>query len=489
MNSVRRWRATFLGLARTYDFLIFYALSIALGRGLSIFVLPLTSRFIEPQDYARLDVAASIIEITGLVASFALSDLIFRFAARAATPEDQNRIASEILGVGLICALATLLVAEVLMPVFAATLPVGVGEWSLRAGLAGAACGGLVELPLAWLRLRDRPRAYLGFIALRSMTQIGLMIAVLALGYGPEGVLVSNACIEFVLVAALVFLQIREFGLSFSRAMLRNALHYSTPIVLGSFAMFGLGSCDRFFLAGAVPAAELARYTLAGKLAFAAPLMLQPFALWWNPRRIAVLSEAGGIERSRRMVGYGFFVLFVSCSLTILCGSLFIKLALPPSYHDAVRYLPFLVLITGLNEFATLVNVGSFARSHGRELLYVNGAGGIVAVLGYCLLVPLIGIAGAIAATVLGHALRVALFILFGRKQAPIAYPVLGIGVMTLSLAALLAVKPAEGGPLIEFCFVPLSLLVLWLEAQLFEMVPRLRLPWPGYRPVRNTQA
>ena len=109
--------------------------------------------------------------------------------------------------------------------------------------------------------------------------------------------------------------------------------------------------------------------------------------------------------------------------------------------------------------------------------------------LGYCLLVPLIGIAGAIAATVLGHALRVALFILFGRKQAPIAYPVFGIGVMTLSLAALLAVKPAEGGPLIEFCFVPLSLLVLWLEAQLFEMVPRLRLPWPGYRPVRNTQA
>ena len=476
MNAFIRLRGRLVQLAATYDFLIFYALSIALGRGLSIFVLPVTSRFIPPGDYARLDVAGSVIEICGLVAGFALSDLIFRFAGSAKSDADQKRVASEILGVGLVVAAVTLVVSQTVLPLFASSLSIGVSDLALRTGLVAATCSGLIEMPLAWLRLRNRPSTYLAFIALRSLTQIFLMIVVLMLGHGPEGVIISNASVDAVLTVYFVFRQIRECGLSFSRAMMRHALHYSTPIVVGGLAMFGLGTCDRFFLAGTIPAAALAQYTLAGKFAFATPLLLQPFALWWNPRRIAVLGEAGGVERSSRIIGYGFVALMFSAAATIYAGTLFIAIALPAAYHEAIIFLPLIVLVTGLNEVATLVNVGAFARTHGRDVLYVNGAGGVVAVLGYLALVPPYGILGAIGATILGHLVRVALFLALGRRIAPIAYPLGGVAVMTASLAALVCLQPAGGSVLVQLLFAAASFAVIAVEAHAFGLLPALPL-------------
>jgi len=460
-----------VALLKRFDFVLFYALSVAAGRGLSLVVLPLTSRFLPPGEYARLDVAASLIEICGLLSSFALADLLFRFASAGEEPE-RRRSAAEILGVGVVVAASTILLAQLLIPFIAKSLVLGVAEGSLRLGLCAASLGGLLELPLAWMRLKDRPASYLGFVALRAGLQAALMLVVLAAGFGPEGVIVSNACIEFVVVSVMVAVQIRETGIALPRSTLKSAFVYASPIVIGSLAMFGLGSCDRLFLAGAVEPARLACYTLAGKLALIAPLLLQPFALWWNPRRIAALSEEGGLERSRRMVSSGFVVLLLSALLTLLFGLAFIELALPGAYREATLYLPVLVLIAGLNETATLINVGSFARSHGRDLLIVNGAGGLVALAGYAALVPLLGIEGAIAATVAGHLLRIALFLRLGRSAAPIIYPIGRVALLALFVAGLVAIRPGSEHPILALLHVPFSIAMLGAVAVALRLVP-----------------
>lgn len=471
MSGFVRLRGTALALAKRYDFIIFYALSIALGRGLSIFVLPITSRFIPPGDYARLDVAASVIEICGLFASFAMTDLVFRFAAPAKSEAEQRRIASGILGIGLTCAAITFAVTQLVLPLFAAGLSLGVSEGALRAGLAAAACVGLIELPLAWLRMRQRPGLYLIFIAGRSIAQITLMIAVLAAGHGPEGVIVSNACLELFLTLVLVYKQMRAFGVSLSREMTRHALNYSIPIVIGSLAMFGLGTCDRFFLAGAVPAATLAHYTLAGKLAFATPLLLQPFLLWWGPQRIALLGEKGGLERSTRMVGLGMVILAASALFVVIVGALFLQFAMPASYHGAIELLPLLVFVCVLNEIASLVNVGAFAKSHGREVLLVNGLGGLAAFIGYIVFVPLAGVHGAIGATILGHGLRIALFIVLGRSVAPIHYPIAAIAGMSVTMAMLVYVRPALDNILLQALFALFAFAVILAVARVLGLV------------------
>ena len=475
MISAGTLRARAMALASRYDFVIFYALSIALGRGLSIFVLPITSRLVPPAEYARLDVAASIIEICGLIASFAIGDLIFRFATEVDGEAEKKRVASSVLGVGVLCAAFAFLVTQLSLPLLASQLSLQVSETALRAGLASAACIGLIELPLAWLRFRNRSGAYLGFIAIRSITQIMLMIAVLVAGQGPEGVIISNACVDGALTAYLFYRQVKEFGISWSREMMRHALHYSLPIVGGSLAMFGLGSCDRLFLAGAVPAVTLAHYALAGKLAFAAPLLLQPFLLWWNPRRIAILSDPDGIEQSRRMVGLGMMVLSAGSMIVIITGALFLHYVMPASFHGAIRFLPFIIFMCALNEIASLVNVGAFARAHGREVLLINGLGGIAAIAGYALLVPMFGVSGAIVATILGHSVRIVLFIVLGHKSAPVAYPISAMLAMMATIAALVYVRPPIEALGMQIVFAIFALAVVWAVGRLFGIMPSLK--------------
>ena len=485
MSRIERARALITDVGKRYNFVLFYVLSVALGRGLSIFVLPVTSRLVPPAEYARLDVAASIIEICGLIASFAIGDLIFRFASEVRGDEEQKRVASSVLGIGLLCAAFAFVVTQLSLPLLASQLTIGVSETALRAGLSSAACIGLIELPMAWLRFRHRSGAYLGFIALRSVSQIILMIAVLLNGQGPEGVIISNACVDGVLTAYLVYRQLKEFGLSWSQEMMRHALHYSLPIVGGSLAMFGLGSCDRLFLAGAVPAETLAYYTLAGKIAFATPLLLQPFLLWWNPQRIAVLSEAGGVERSRRMVGLGVMILSGASIVVIVSGSIFMHYVMPASFHGAIAYLPIIVLMCALNEIASLVNVGAFARSHGREVLLINGLGGLSAVVGYALLVPAFGIGGAIAATIIGHSVRIVLFVTLGYKSAPVDYPVSAMFAMLLAMAALVYVRPPIEQLGWQAVFAAFAMAVVWAVGRLFNIMPAMRGMSPTRLPLR----
>ncbi len=455
-----------------YRSVLLYTLSIAFGRGLSIVSLPFIARFMPPSDYARLDVAASIIEISGIFASFALADLLFRFAASAKTDAEQRKVAGGILGVGLVCAALTLVLTQIFLPVLASHLALGVHEHVLRAGLAAAACTGLIELPLAWLRMKDKPGLYLTFIAGRSLAQVCAMLGVLYMGYGPEGVILANAIIETVITVYLVVRQVRSFGVYFSRQMLRHALRYCLPIVGGGLAMFGLGTCDRFFLAGAVNPQTLAHYTLAGKLAFATPLIMQPFSLWWNPRRIALLNEPDGLKQSAVYVGYGMVLLIMAAIFVTVSGTLFIYLFMPTSYHGAIAFLPMLVLLIGMNELCTLLNVGSFAKSHSGEILLINGAGGLVALIGYIFLVPAFTIHGAILATGAGHGTRLLLFVMLSRKTVPITYPLIRFFVILLSAALLLYLRPPVNQIVMQILFLIASLSLVMIAATLSGLVP-----------------
>ncbi len=460
------------GFLKTYRSVLLYTLSVAFGRGLSIFVLPFVARLMPPGDYARLDVAASILEICGLIASFALADLMFRFAASAKSDEEQRKVVSDVLGIGLVSTSVIFIVSQIFFPMFADQLALGIDRTVLRAGLLAAVCTGLIELPMAWLRMKNRAGMYTIFITGRSVLQISLTLLALNLGYGPEGVVLSTAAVDFSLTIYLTIRQIRTFGVTFSKVMMLNALGYAMPVVGGALAMFGLGTCDRFFLAGTVRPEILAHYTLAGKLALATSLLLQPFILWWHPKRIALLAQPDGLVQSARFVSIGLTALILSALTIIFSGTLFLHLVMPDSYHGAIYFLPFLVFVSVMHEICIMFSTGSLSRNHGGEVLLVNGLGGATAVLFYALLVPGFAIFGAILATIAGHCVRATMFLALGHKSAPIRYPLVPLMIMIASAALLVYFRPSTDQIFALAGFGFMSLGIVLLEAIIFGLVP-----------------
>lgn len=412
-----------------------YLASIVLTKGLSIVTIPVVGRLVSPEDFGRLDVISSFVEFLGLIFAMGLADTLFRFSGTAKTVSDRKRIAAEIAGTALVLAVIFGAIVQIATPTIASLIPVAFDETALRAGFLAATLSGAIALPLAWLRLSERAMLFLVFTGARGLLQAGISIAVLYLGYGIEGVLISNACVDVAISLALGILQWRSSGISFSRQALHHTTLFGLPLVGAGLAMFGLGACSRWFLVGTVELADIAHFALATKLAMATPLLLQPYALWWYTCRLSMLDTPDRLQVSAAATGTGFAILLISAAFVCLAGPVFIDLLLPPSYAGAIAYLPWIVGLTVLNESCSLLNVGCYRSRHGFLVLAVNACGAAVAVAGYALSAEAHGIAGIIGSTIAGQLVRLGLFVTLGQTKAPIPYPVLRVAILMLAVS------------------------------------------------------
>ncbi len=409
-------------LAALSSFWLFGA-SILLTKGMSLVTIPLVTGRLAPSDYGRLELVTSMVEAFGIVMTLGLADSLFRFAGPE-TGVHRREIAAGLTGMALTLAVAVGALLQVGVWTLAPRLGLAFIQTPLAIGMAAATLAGLIELPLAWLRLRGRAGAFLGFTVARTMLQVATMAVTLNLGFGVIGLLAGNASIDALLATTLLTLQIRECGVRLDRATFERAGRYSAPLIGGSLSMFVLGSCDRWFLAGAVPTATLGFYGLAVKLSLITPLVIQPFGLWWYARRIAVLRQPGGLETSARGVAIGMTLLAAGAVASCVGAPLLVQTLLPHAYRAALPFLPWLVLASVLNESCSLVNVGAYAGHHGLSRPRgERGGSGRRPGRAMSRSPSPIGVWGAIAATLAGHVARLALYLASGRRDAPIRYP------------------------------------------------------------------
>jgi len=409
--------------------------SVLLTKGMSLVTIPLVTGHLTPADYGQLELVTSIIEAFAIVLTLGVADSLFRFAGDVEGSE-QKQVAAGLVGTTLTLAFAIGLALQLAVLTLAPRFGLESVQTPLAIGMAAATLSALIELPLAWLRLRGRAGGFFIFTVGRTMLQVATMAITLNAGYGVVGLLAGNATIDALIAAVLLGLQIRECGIRLDTVTFARAGRYSMPLIGGSLSMFVLGSCDRWFLAGAVPRAELGFYGLAVKLSQIAPLVIQPFGLWWYARRIAVLREPGGLEASARGVSIGMMLLAAGAAVACFGAPLLVNGLLPNAYRAALPYLPWLVLASALNETCSLTNVGAYAGRHAYQVLGVNTAGAAVALIGYIFLTHPYGVWGAIISTLAGHVVRMTLYVVLGRRDAPIRYP-WGLALTLLTLVAL----------------------------------------------------
>lgn len=414
-----------------------YGFSVIMLKGFSLITIPLYARYLAPAEYGRLDIAVSVIEFAGLCASLGLADTLYRFAASGG-PDERRKAQAEIFGSGLAGAAIVTILAQLLVPLIHAFFGMSIGEWPLRAGLFAATVTGLVELPLAWMRLHDRAFFYLSFVTLRIVTQIAITWALLSNGLGAASILYATLAVNLLSSSVFAVLSANSGGIRLSKRGIVTMARYGLPLVGGGLAMYALGTFDRLFLAHSVNAQDIGYYAVAAKLALATALFIQPLALWWYPKRLTVLDLPDGIGRNAKVWNTGFVILTAGAAFTALAMPLFIHFGLPPAYAGALVYLPWLVAASVLNELVSLSSAAAYKRRAGYEVLAVNSAAACVALALYLALIPPFGIFGAIAATLAAHAVRLTLVVFRARDIAPV--PLLSAPAIIVALTGLIPV-------------------------------------------------
>lgn len=450
-----------------------YAMGTFFDKFFSIVTIPLMASAMTPAIYGQYDVVLALCAALTAVMRLGLSDTLVRFSTVNPDPHEQKRCTAELLGAGFVLVALGGVITQYYAPWFITYFNLSISLTAMRWTLAVTVVSGLMEFVLAWVRIRDRAGLYAGISVVRTLAAVAVTWTALLVGWGAEGVLIGNALAGLSICVGLVVYQIRHVGLGLSRTAFERVAVYGVPLIGAGLTAFAMSGLNRFFLPSVASYDEIGAFSLASRLSQAIWPFTAPFILWWYPKRIAVLLEPLGAQRSADMWGVGVSILILSCIGLALMGPLFINLMFPASYAHATVFLPAALALMALTQLPMMINAGVFARDTTLWALAIEAVSALVAVIGYFLLIPTWGINGSIAALGIAFCLRILLYVIAGNRFHPIPYNFGAAGVAIAVGITLVCLAPDPTRVLARFAWSVMTggaLIALILHLKLIKV-------------------
>jgi O-antigen/teichoic acid export membrane protein len=406
-----------------------YGMGEMAGRLAGFLLIPVYTALLTREDFGRLQILLSLHMLGQMTADLGFTAAYFRWYGLARTEEERRFVLNQVAAGTLLAillfdglfflgarSLAQLLLRD---PVYTRYVQIVGVSFGLRV---------LATLAYSSLRLWEKPKGYAALSVGRTLLSLSLVLFFVVVGrLGVWGVLlgetVANAAACLV---AFWLLGPHLGGVRVSPETWRGYLAYGFPIVLANFGAFALVSTDKMVLSAKGLAVETGLYALGGKLGVALNVaILWPFTLVWTPTMFRIAREETP-EEARRLFSRIFtymaaLLLWAGLALALWAPEV-IDLVSPPAYQPAARVAPLLVLayvIYGAyRHFQVGLNVSGRSRSIAGSFL----AAALVNLGLNLLLIPLWGMMGAAAATVLSYALMAGLVLVGSQRTYRIPY-------------------------------------------------------------------
>lgn len=402
---------------------LFYGVGLLVMKGISFIMLPIVTRYLPVEEYGRLDVLVTLMNVGSIVAGFGIVEAVYRYYGFAKSDQERGVIVSSGFMMSALLSLVLLITALPFLPILTALIPGNLEAKSITLALINVAIGGITTVPLAWLRMRDLAQWFFVFTSVKAVIQGVMTFVLLDFGWGVDGVLWSGLISNILLMVALVFFQWRQGGMTIDTAVAKKMLVYGLPLVFGGICVFVSGGLERWVLAGYTDTATLAKYGVASMFALVVAFLVEPFTLWWYPKRFEFLGADDGRALNAYYSSVGVSLSVLSAMLMCMVGPILIKLILPESYHDAALILPVLAAAMAIKQSAHLMNVGCYVGGSTSLPTKINVVLAAFSLIVYPLTVFLNGVEGVIVGVLMINILRFALFYFFSQKALYLQYP------------------------------------------------------------------
>ena len=444
---------------------IIYGLSIALMKSVSLIMLPITAHYLTPNEFGQLELLTSIGIVCSILVGLGLEHTLFRFASGNGDIKKNKQGAAAILTLSLIAGMIALGGFWLITPTIIANISVDISELQLRLILTVISLEGAVAIPLAWLRMNDKVLSFFLATSLRTVAQALLIVLFLMSGFGVDGVL--EACLIAAVVQALILsaLMIADVGMVFKFSQFKKFLFYSLPIVASGIIAFTLAGLDRWLLAAFRPLSDVAIYGIAAKFAIATVLLVQPFGMWWLPKRLAIIKQQGGEKIAAHYISIGIMIVMVVAVFVSLVSPFLIHWLLAPTYHQAIDYVLWLILAMAFKEIGELVNIGCFIGKSTYLQLAINTICAAVGLTTMWLGIEDWGITAVVAALNFAYLSKAILFFIVSQRLLPLPYNkstlliVIALGVSLIGLSQYISIN-IEGLISAMFVLVIMALVI-----------------------------
>ncbi len=425
----------------------FYGVSVILMRGLSFFMLPYITATLSTSDFGEIELLMTIGILGSVIFSLGLEQSLYRFCGSEDKPKKRASVASKIY---LAASLLTMLYLA-LSPLFVFVVCHYWGgetdQYIYLLLFLTLSFELLISVPLAWLRMNDRCLSFCTSSVARAFIQASLIVVFLSQGRGVAGVLEAGLISAMFSVVLLYVLNRKSFQWSMNVKGVSAYFAYGLPFVGSGALAFCLGGYDRLLLVDLTSLEKLAIYAIAAKFALLVSLAMQPYGMWYMPKRFEILRGHDGQIRSHWFAHLGLQLCILVTLGIGLIAPIFIHVFLPDAYGLALLMIPLCVVWACFKEMSEYINIGCLVGRKTHAQLFINLASTVVGVAVMSLLAPYWFEIGVLLGLCSAHLLRFFMFFFFARQKVNLCLPMVRILLLFSCSIVLVAWQ----------CFTPVS--------------------------------
>lgn len=353
-----------------------YAIALFFMKGLSLVMLPIITRYLAPAEMGQLEILAVTGALLGILFSVALHEALYRFAGQA-KGEEQAKIANSLFTMTLLfsfCAGCTgiAFLAHIEWPT----------DWELEKTpvlilFGSLTIEGALAMSLAWLRMLEQSKIFTLICIVTSSLQVTLVLLGLEMGFSINGVLIAGFIAHLIQLGWVVRTTQLKLHIPTSR-FIKQSLKYTAPIMLSGICAFGLNGAERWFILEGESFAALGQYAIAAKFALAMCILVQPFGMWWMPKRFAMLDS--NVEKATRITEKGIAYICLLALTISLFGQWALEFLLTDTYTPASQLLTGAIFMVLGKEYCELLNLGLLKQKKTSTLFYINLVSAIFAI-------------------------------------------------------------------------------------------------------------
>ncbi|EOV1955320.1 lipopolysaccharide biosynthesis protein [Vibrio parahaemolyticus] len=354
-----------------------FAIALVINKSISLLMLPVLPHFLTPEQMGKLELLTTFGVVTTLLVSFALHEALYRFVGVEKDAQQRTTSLNQLYSLSVLIAGAVTTILLLLIALLPIPEPFTRIEFAVVA--LAIVLEGSIAIGTAWLRTQDdKAKTLLKVMVVTTLLQVTFIVAALALNPHVISVLIGGL---IAVVMQFVWLHIiNRYTLALPQiALAKQYLNYCLPVMLSALVAFCLNGAERWFIGANASLATLGIYAIAVKFAVGMCILVQPFGMWWMPRRFAYLENS----RDNEAVRVSHLGMIYVSALSVVVATLAMVMItnfLPETYHEAVLYTLFLLPIAMLKEWSELLNIAILFKRRTRWLLGINVVSAFVAI-------------------------------------------------------------------------------------------------------------
>lgn len=416
--------------------MLLYAFALFIMKGLSLLMLPIITRFLSPEVIGQLEIIAVSTSFIGLFFSLSLHEVLYRFVAQK-SGSAQIKAAAELFWLTLLCSTVG---AALLTTVVQLTSPnlYGLSKDVLSLAALSLSIEGGLAVGLAWLRLQDRVRLFCAICVAGSVLQVVLVLVALNANWGVFGIVSAGVIAHSLQLFTLVLVT------GFTRVLpdihtIQRYLKYCVPMMLSGLCAFGLNGAERYFIAESSGLVALGYFAIAAKFALAMCVLVQPFGMWWMPKRFAMLTD--NPQKACDITQLGIVLVCTLAIIVTFFGQFGITFILPQSYAPVATIISGTIFMVLGKECAELLNLSLLSQKRTVSLLRINITVTLITLAG-CYLLMDHGLWALMIAVGVGQLIRALTILLVGQygQRLPYSYITLS-STLLVTIAAILGLS------------------------------------------------